>query len=289
MANFGNWPQNVTVGRRVLPAVAGLTLVIGLAGVPAAMLPAGPARAATAAACPAGSTTGAFTVTDPNGVTEVGSADNYGPGTACVSNTPATGLVITRYTTTNAATIGSFPNLKVGCDISGCTPVSGLPRRLSKLSAAANADTLDQGTPGRNAGYDYAYDIWLTNGRAWSTGKAVEVMVWMNYKNTPAAGTVSATIDGVGYWLKAYPTGGAHSYEYVQLRRKTQVAGAAINLHDILTYLVNKGYAAGSDFMQNIQVGVECWTACTSGGATAFGASYLTTSMGPAPPAQSQP
>lgn len=279
------------VGRRVLPAVAGLALVIGLAGVPAAVLPAGPARAATTASCPAGSTTGAFTVTGPNGVTEVGSADNYGPGTACVSNTPATGLAITRYTTTNAATIGSFPNLKVGCDISGCTPGgSGLPRQLSKLSPAANADTLDQGTPGRNAGYNYAYDMWATYGRAWSTGKAVEVMVWMNYKNTPAAGTVSATIDGVGYWLKAYQTAGAHGYEYVQLRRKAQAAGAAINLHDVFTYLVNRGYAAGSDFLQNIQVGIECWTACTSGGATAFGASYLTTSMGPAAAQrQSQP
>jgi hypothetical protein len=100
--------------------------------------------------------------------------------------------------------------------------------------------------------YNVAYDIWI-NGIA--TNGCTEVMIWTeNYKQVPAGSKVDTiTFNGLKYdvWKTSW------SWTYIAFVSSVNVTSGTINLLEIFSWIISKGWISSNSTLNQICFGVE--------------------------------
>jgi hypothetical protein len=110
--------------------------------------------------------------------------------------------------------------------------------------------------------YNASYDAWIhpTNANPGTPNGGVELMIWLNQRDTTPIGTQGATVDiGGATWAVWYGpnAGGWSTVSYVRAGNTTSVT----NL-DLLPFFMDaatRGYTSGSSYLLGIEAGFEIW------------------------------
>jgi cellulose 1,4-beta-cellobiosidase len=243
----------------------------GFAGSPGSGSPAGPAssaRSAGAKLCSmqkAPTAGGAYTLQN----------NEWGSGASeCVGTNGAADFTVANSSIANSTSgaPGGYPSLYRGCHWGACTPASGLPIQVSKLTPGTVTTSWNTTQPGTGA-YDVAYDIWF-NTTSSTSGQptGTELMVWLNHNGPvqPFGSQVAtaATVGGRSYnvWFgkQAWNT-----VSYTMTTPSTSVRN--LDIGQLAADAISRGYIQKSWYLIDVEAGFELWQGGSGLAADAFG------------------
>lgn len=153
---------------------------------------------------------------------------------------------------------GAFPNAFIGCEVSVCSPHSGLPMRLSNVKAATSTWHYHPGS-GRFVG-NAAYDIWfdpkpITSGQV---DHGTEIMLWLDWKGVGAPNGIPVYIDGtwwdLSYWIANH---GGRTWNYVRFWRLEPTLSVNLNLKNFFSYTETRHLLSSRWYLTAIETGYE--------------------------------
>jgi|SRR5215472_2579440 len=155
----------------------------------------------------------------------------------------------------------AFPNAFVGCEISVCSPHSGMPIQVGNIRSLRSSWHF---VPARKWQGDAAYDIWFDpNKRTRGEDTGAEIMIWLDTRNLwmPAGPTVQ--IDGsrwrVSHWTAHSPKG--RSWQYLRFWRLSKVTSVRnLDLMPFLRYAHRNGHIRSSQYLTSVEAGYELWS-----------------------------
>jgi hypothetical protein len=155
----------------------------------------------------------------------------------------------------------AFPNAFAGCEISVCSPNSGMPIQVRNIRSLRSSWRF---VPARTWQGDAAYDIWFDpRKRTRGEDTGAEIMIWLDTRKLwmPAGPTVQ--IDGsqwrVSHWT-AHSKGG-RSWRYLRfwrLRKATSVRN--LDLMAFLNYAHRHRHIRASQYLTSVEAGYELWS-----------------------------
>lgn len=177
----------------------------------------------------------------------------------------------------------AYPNAFVGCEISVCSPESGMPIQVKNVKHLTSSW---QYHPGGTWQGNAAYDIWF-NPTKMTTGQVnhgAEVMIWLNSDGvgSAAASGKRVTIDGttwaVSYWTANH---GGRTWNYVRYWRLSPTLSVTnLNLLPFFSYTENNLHKLSTNWwLTAVEAGYELW----KGGVGMHTLNY-SVSLNPAPP-----
>jgi cellulose 1,4-beta-cellobiosidase len=199
--------------------------------------------------------------------------NEWGSGASeCVGTNGAADFTVANSSIANSTggAPGGYPSLYRGCHWSACTPNSGLPIQVSKLTPGTVTTSWNTTQPGTGA-YDVAYDVWFNNAPSTSgqpTG--TELMVWLNHNGPvqPFGSQVStATVGGRSYnvWFGKQ---GWNTVSYTMKTPSTSVRG--LDIGQLAADAVSRGYIQKSWYLIDVEAGFELWQGGAGLAADAF-------------------
>jgi hypothetical protein len=153
---------------------------------------------------------------------------------------------------------GAFPNAFIGCEISVCSPHSGLPMQVSNVRTASSTWHYHFGS-GPFAG-NAAYDIWfdpkpITSGQV---NHGAEIMVWVGSHGLGSPVGTPVYIDGTwwdfSHWTASH---GGRTWNYVRFWRQKQTLSVNLNLKNFFSYTENKHLLSSRWYLTAIETGYE--------------------------------
>ncbi len=128
-----------------------------------------------------------------------------------------------------------------------------LPVQISKLDSLTSKYDVNWG--GEKAGYDVAYDIWLTNkpNGIWSD-ITNEVMIWLHKGDMGIWGNLVGTYSDGNYSAKIY-----HIGTYTALVPDKDYEAGTVDIADVLKKLVSLGIVSTNEYVNQIDLGAEPW------------------------------
>lgn len=151
-----------------------------------------------------------------------------------------------------------YPSVMFGFDTFGNAGYTSdrsmtLPVQINKLDALTSKFDVNWG--GEKAGYDVAYDIWLTNkpNGIWSD-ITNEVMIWLHKGDMGIWGNLVGTYSDGNYSAKIY-----HIGTYTALVPDKDYTAGEIDIADVLKKLVSLGIVSTSEYVNQIDLGAEPW------------------------------
>lgn len=164
----------------------------------------------------------------------------------------------------------AYPEVSVGYkpwDASG-TGTSTLSAKISDIRTFNLSH--DLAINGSTNDFDVAYDLWLTNTPLGNQNTInTELMIWTHRGGPDDFGTDQATGNsaivgtyehsGITFDLVKYENFSSNdvNWRYLALVPQTDIPDATINVRDILTDLINRGYVSESDYVTGFELGAE--------------------------------
>jgi hypothetical protein len=155
----------------------------------------------------------------------------------------------------------AFPNAFAGCEISVCSPHSGMPIQVRNIRSLSSTWRF---APAKRWQGDAAYDIWFDpHARTRGEDVGAEVMIWLDTRNLwmPAGPTVR--IDGsqwrVSHWTMHSARGRSWRYlRFWRLRKVTSVRN--LDLMPFLSYAHRHRHIRASSYLTSVEAGYELWS-----------------------------
>lgn len=151
-----------------------------------------------------------------------------------------------------------YPSVMFGFDTFGNAGYTSdrsmtLPVQINKLDSLTSKYDVNWG--GEKAGYDVAYDIWLTNkpNGIWSD-ITNEVMIWLHKGDMGTWGNLVGTYTDGNYSAKIY-----HIGTYTALVPDKDYTAGTVDIADVLKKLVSLGIVSTSEYVNQIDLGAEPW------------------------------
>jgi hypothetical protein len=153
----------------------------------------------------------------------------------------------------------SYPSVVLGWHYGRFHGSYGAARTLASLASIPTSWTFTVPPSGR---YNASYDAWIhpTNANPSTPNGGVELMIWVNQRETTPIGTVGPTVRiGDADWAVWYGpnAGGWTTVSYVRSGNVTSVT----NL-DLLPFFVDaaqRNYTTGASYLLGVQAGFEIW------------------------------
>jgi cellulose 1,4-beta-cellobiosidase len=154
---------------------------------------------------------------------------------------------------------GAYPNAFVGCEISVCSPHSGLPMQVSNIKSAVSSWHYHPGS-GTFVG-NAAYDIWfdpkpITSGQV---NHGAEIMIWLDSKGVGSPDGTPVYIDGAWYDYITWTAGhGGRTWNYVRFWRQNPTLQVTnLNLKNFFQYTENHHLLSSKWYLTGIETGYE--------------------------------
>jgi Glycosyl hydrolase family 12 len=154
----------------------------------------------------------------------------------------------------------AYPNAFVGCEISVCSPHSGLPMQVSNIRQAYSTWHYH---PGGTWTGNAAYDIWfdpkpITSGQV---NHGAEIMIWLNQSNIGAPYGTPVYIDGTWWdfdtWTARH---GSLSWHYVRFwRQHPTLKVTNLNLKNFFQYTEHAHLLSSTWYLTAVESGYELW------------------------------
>jgi Glycosyl hydrolase family 12 len=161
-------------------------------------------------------------------------------------------------TTQVASDWGAFPNAFIGCEVSVCSPHSGLPMQVSNIKTATSTWHYHPGS-GRFVG-NATYDIWfdpkpITSGQV---DHGTEIMIWLDWKGVGAPNGTPLYIDGTWWdfthWVAMH---GGRTWNYVRFWRLEPTLKVALDLKRFFAYTEYRDLLSPAWYLTSIETGYE--------------------------------
>jgi cellulose 1,4-beta-cellobiosidase len=154
---------------------------------------------------------------------------------------------------------GAYPNAFVGCEISVCSPHSGLPMQVSNVKSASSSWDYHPGS-GTYVG-NAAYDIWfdpkpITSGQV---DHGAEIMIWLDSKGVGSPSGIPVFIDGT-WWEYTNWTAdhGGRTWNYVRFWRASPTLKVTnLNLKNFFAYTQQRHLLSSTWYLTAIESGYE--------------------------------
>jgi hypothetical protein len=156
----------------------------------------------------------------------------------------------------------AFPNTFVGCEISVCSPDSGMPIQVKNIKALS---TTWRFVPAKRWQGNAAYDIWFnpwyrTSGQ--DTG--AEIMIWLDWNKLYFPPGPIVQIDGTRWLVSSWTMfrGKGKSWHYLRFWRLGKVTSVrGLNLMPFLTFAERYRYTLKPAWwLTGIEAGYELWS-----------------------------
>lgn len=229
-------------------------LVVGAAGLLAAVLP---ASAATSTLC------GSQTAAVGGGAYRVQNNEWNSSASQCLSTDGNADFAVANSSVSNPASgaPAGYPSIYKGCHWGVCTSGSGLPVQVAGIHAGTVTTSWSTTQPGGGNVYDVAYDIWFNQTPATSgQPNGTELMIWLNHNGpvqpfgSRVAGNVSIGGRSYNVW---FGNQGWNTVSY------TMTSGAAsvshLDLQALVADAVSRGYIKPSWYLIDVEAGFELW------------------------------
>ncbi|MFE9454409.1 cellulose binding domain-containing protein [Streptomyces sp. NPDC006739] len=161
----------------------------------------------------------------------------------------------------------SYPSVFNGCHYTICSPGTGLPARLSRISSAPTGISYGYVN---NAVYDAAYDIWLDPTARTDGVNRTEIMVWFNKVGSiqPVGSQVgTATVAGRQWQVWSGNNG---SNDVLSFVAPSAITSWNFDVMDFVRQAVSRGLAHDDWYLTSVQAGFEPWANGTGLAVTAF-------------------
>jgi cellulose 1,4-beta-cellobiosidase len=131
-----------------------------------------------------------------------------------------------------------------------------------QLDAIASIPSSWSFTVPANGRYNASYDAWIhpTNANPPNPAGGVELMIWVNQRDTTPIGTVGPVVNiGGADWAVWYGpnAGGWTTVSYVRSGNTTSITN--LDLHPFFVDAATRGYTTGSSYLLSVQAGFEIW------------------------------
>jgi hypothetical protein len=154
----------------------------------------------------------------------------------------------------------AFPNAFVGCEVSVCSPHSGLPMRVSNIRQAYSTWHYH---PGGTWQGNAAYDVWfdpkpITSGQV---NHGAEIMIWLNQSKIGAPYGTPVYIDGT-WWDYTHWTAqhGSLTWNYVRFwRQRPTLLVTNLNLKNFFQYTEHAHLLSSTWYLTAVESGYELW------------------------------
>ncbi len=240
-----------------------------------------------------------FNSCDDFATTSVGAytiASNYWnkdncPGTQCIEINQTTGAFsVTAGPKACGNNVSSYPNVLYGCSYGNCSPGTILPMPVSQVKSLTSSWDFSAGLTSSQDRWNVAYDIWFcpdNNCGASGFPNGLELMIWLDYKNTSGYKDHLATASIAGHnwdvWKADMLVGGASdSWVYMDYIVKGSVLTKVtdLDLYAFIQDAINRGLVSPNWYMYAVQAGMEVRT----GGIPFTSNSFSVTLNGVTPP-----
>jgi hypothetical protein len=202
----------------------------------------------------------------------------------CITYTSGTAWSITT-ANFNLGTNGApatYPSIYKGCHWGICTPGSGLPLQVSKLTSVTTTWSTTQVSSGA---YDVAYDVWF-NSTPTTTGQpdGTEMMIWLNSRGGVqpfGSQTATASIAGMNWnvW-----TGQQTSWKIISyVLNPGGTSFTNLNMLALIQDAVSRGSINSANYLIDSEAGFEVWQGGQGLGVNSYSFSAVGTG-GPTPP-----
>jgi hypothetical protein len=149
----------------------------------------------------------------------------------------------------------------VGCEISVCSPHSGMPIKVSNIKAL---NTTWQYHPGYSWKGDAAYDIWFdpTPRTSDQIDKGAEIMIWLGTSGVGRPTGRTMRIDGTRWayttWRATRPDG--RSWNYIRFWRvRPTLSVRKLDLKPFLAYAQHVHKLSSTWWLTSVEAGFELW------------------------------
>ena len=154
----------------------------------------------------------------------------------------------------------AYPNAFVGCEISVCSPHSGMPMQVSNIRQAYSSWRYHPGGPWQG---NAAYDIWF-NPTPMTTGQVnhgAEIMIWLNQSGIGRPYGTRVYIDGTWWayttWNTSQP---GRTWHYIRFWRLSPTLSVTnLNLKNFFAYAERVHRLSSSWWLTSVESGYELW------------------------------
>lgn len=153
----------------------------------------------------------------------------------------------------------SYPSVVLGWHYNRFYGSYTAARRLEQITSIPSSWAFTVPAVGR---YNASYDAWLhpSNPNPANPGGGVELMIWLNQRDTTPIGTVGPTvmIGGAAWAVWTGPNaGGWTTISYVRAGNTTSVTN--LDLRDFFIDAATRGVVSASTYLLGVQAGFEIW------------------------------
>jgi hypothetical protein len=153
----------------------------------------------------------------------------------------------------------SYPSVVLGWHYNRFYGSYTTARQLQAIQSVPSSWAFTVPSMGR---YNASYDVWLhpTNPNPPNPSGGVELMIWLNQRDTTPIGTVGPTamIGGAAWAVWTGPNaGGWTTISYVRAGNTTSVTN--LDLRDFFLDAANRGVVSASTYLLGVQAGFEIW------------------------------
>ena len=202
----------------------------------------------------------------------------------CITYTSGTAWSITTANFslgTNGAP-ATYPSIYKGCHWGICTPGSGLPLQVSKLTSVTTSWSTTQVSSGA---YDVAYDVWF-NSTPTTAGQpdGTEMMIWLNSRGgVQPFGSQTATASLAGFNWNIW-TGQQTSWKIISyVLNPGGTSCTNLNMLALIQDAVSRGSLNPAHYLIDSEAGFEVWQGGQGLGVNSYSFSATGTG-GPTPP-----
>lgn len=157
--------------------------------------------------------------------------------------------------------MAAFPNAFAGCEISVCSPHSGMPIQFRNIRSLSSSWHF---APARSWQGDATYDIWFDpHMRTRGEDTGAEIMIWLDTRKLWMPPGPNVQIDGsqwrVSHWIAHSKRG--RSWRYLRFWRLRQVTIVRnLDLMPSLDYAHRHRHIRASLWLTSVEAGYELWS-----------------------------
>jgi hypothetical protein len=153
----------------------------------------------------------------------------------------------------------SYPSVVLGWHYGRFYGSYGTARQLQAITSIPSSWSFTVPAMGR---YNASYDAWIhpTNANPMDPRGGVELMIWLNQRDTTPIGTIGPTVMiGGSAWAVWYGPndGGWTTVSYVRAGNTTSVSN--LDLKPFFADAQQRGYVTASSYLLSVQAGFEIW------------------------------
>ena len=154
----------------------------------------------------------------------------------------------------------AYPNILYGKSPWLLAPSPTLPMRIDEIDCLEVSFDVSQVGSGKG---NLSFDLWITD-KVDSQPEDIthEIMIWLSHNGLRPAGSRidTLTLDGkdIGFWKKeGHSSSGDQQWTFLAFVYESENAQGTLQLHELLSYLIENGHLEPDLYLASIQLGNE--------------------------------